>query len=176
MTILEDHSPATMEMRPLAPTDGRLLAEFGRSFSPETQYLRFFSNSTGTVDRWIVALLGADQDRHLVECLLHRDTFGTVIVGVAEVVRIAAEPDAGEFAIAVADDWQGLGAGSMLIRRMVRRSIEGGIERWKVDRLGSNRTLAALLAQAGPTEKLTAGYGIVTSVHRLDRKSGEGGI
>ena len=175
MIVSPRPTASILETRALEPADGRLLSELGQSLSDVTRRLRFFSSAPRTVERWIAALLKADQDHHLAECLLHKDDFGAVLVGVTEVIR-TDEPGLGEFAIAVADEWQRLGAGSLLVRRMARRSIEAGIDRWKVDRLADNHTLDAIVRQVGRTVAVTTAYGVVTSEHRLELESGEGGI
>ena len=51
-------------------------------------------------------------------------------VGVARYVRSAAEPDKAEFAVAVADDWQGRGVGGALLARLSDRAREEGVRRF----------------------------------------------
>ena len=50
-------------------------------------------------------------------------------VGVARYVRIEAPTEA-EVAVAVVDDWQGRGAATALLERLVERARENGIERF----------------------------------------------
>lgn len=161
-TLLE---ASRLETRSLRRSDGPLLAEVAGSLSMESQRLRFFKAGSTTTDRWIATLLNADPKDHLTECLLCHDSFGTVMIGMAEVVRIS--PGTGEFAAAIADDWQGLGVGSLLVRQLADRSLRMGIHRWKTDRLSHNHAIAHPIRTVGTLEQTHTEYGIVTTVHSL---------
>lgn len=48
-------------------------------------------------------------------------------VGVARYIRDAENPESAEFAIVVLDDYQGLGAGTLLLESLIRRARSNGI-------------------------------------------------
>jgi GNAT superfamily N-acetyltransferase len=65
-------------------------------------------------------------------------------VGVARYVRSASEPDAGEAAVAVVDDWQGRGVGRALLNRLANRALRAAA-------VGSLKAADAMLSGPGAT-------------------------
>lgn len=163
--------------RQLTASDGSALADLASRLSEKSQRLRFFVSSRSQTDRWVARLLQADQVDHLVECLVVEDIFGSVLVGVAEVVRLPDDPSVGELGIAVVDDWQGLGAGTHLVKAVVRRAVSAGIVRLRADRLAENARMGRTLNGIGVVLHREVGQGIVTTTHDLtEYEGGEGGI
>ncbi len=116
-----------LTIRPMLPDDKDLLVEGFRRLSPESRYFRFFS----PMDH-----LSAAQLRYFTE-IDYEDHFawvaGEVVdghmvgVGVARYIRDEAEPDAAEAAVAVADDYQRLGIGRVLLEMLASSAIRNGL-------------------------------------------------
>jgi GNAT superfamily N-acetyltransferase len=113
-------------LREVTPDDKEAIAAGFERLSPESRYRRFFSP--------MKRLSEADL-RYLTE-VDHRDHEAIVAigpgdepVGVARYVRGERVAEA-EVAVAVVDDWQGRGAATALLERLVQRARENGIERF----------------------------------------------
>jgi RimJ/RimL family protein N-acetyltransferase len=136
-----------LRIRPIRPSDKEALArEFGR-LSPESRRRRFLAPKPK---------LSETELRHLTE-IDHRSREALVAidpetrrgVAVARYAGYAGEPGRSEFAITVADDWQGRGIGSALSRRLLIRAREEGVEVVEATALADNRAALALLRGLG---------------------------
>jgi len=110
-------------LREVEPDDKDAIAAGFAGLSPESRYRRFFA----VRDR-----LSAADLRYLTE-VDHRDHEAVIAsdpdggpVGVARYVR-SDEPDSAEVAVAVVDDFQGKGAGTALLERLIERADENGV-------------------------------------------------
>jgi acetyltransferase len=93
------------------------------------------------------------------------DTAGGEFVAVG---RYAPNPDGrtAEFALVVADAWQGKGLGRALLERLVRAATTAGYEALYGIILGANRDMLDLAARLGFVEEARSGTE-VTVVRRL---------
>jgi ribosomal protein S18 acetylase RimI-like enzyme len=115
---------------------------FVASLSRESRYFRYLTGGR-VADETIDAMMSS----------------GQALVVTAEVdgqERIVAnghcvaDPDrVGDFAVAVADAWQGKGIGRRLIRRLVESARRSGLRVLRGDVLSENRRMLALLRDAG---------------------------
>lgn len=135
---LEDGS--RIFLREVRPADrGAIQAGFER-LSPESRYRRFFTAMNRLSDSDLKYLTEVDHRDH--EAVLAFSAEGEP-VGVARYVRIDP-PEEAEVAVAVVDDWQGRGAGTALVERLVRRARENGIERFVATVLAENEDAVEL--------------------------------
>jgi GNAT superfamily N-acetyltransferase len=119
-------------LRLLQPGDSELIKVFFRRLSSETVYRRFLSPVTALNDALLKRLVDIDHcDR---EALIALDDQG--IVGVA---RYGTGPgESHDVAVVVADDWQGRGLGTLLIRRLAHIARLRGIATFHATMLGDN--------------------------------------
>jgi GNAT superfamily N-acetyltransferase len=68
-------------------------------------------------------------------------------LGVARFVRLDDAPDVAEVAVAVVDEKQGLGLGTLLLRALVDAARERGIHRFRAMILGENAAARALVEE-----------------------------
>jgi GNAT superfamily N-acetyltransferase len=135
-------------VRLLRPDDRELLrAGFGR-LSPESRYRRFFAAKNELSARELRYLTECDQVHHVALGATSAD--GERGLGVARYIVLDDEPGLAEAAIAVADEVQGRGLGSLLFQRLVAAARERGVERFRCDMLGSNQGMADLLRALAP--------------------------
>ncbi len=115
-----------------------------RGLSEESRYFRFISTLTELTPKMLVRYTQIDYDRELALVAAigrptQRDADGAdeAVIGV---VRYLLNPDREtcEFAIAIADDWQGKRLGSTLMRAIIEAARNKGLKRIEGFVLGSN--------------------------------------
>jgi GNAT superfamily N-acetyltransferase len=85
---------------------------------------------------------------------------GAIAVGVAEYVR-GERFDEAEIAIAIGDDWQRHGVGTLLLNDLRERAVTAGIRRFTATVLRDNRGALKLVRALGPAR--TTGQGTVVT-------------
>jgi RimJ/RimL family protein N-acetyltransferase len=136
-----------VQTRPIRPADGPALQRFHSRLSAQSVYLRFFRS---------VPVLSAEQARYYTE-LDGQDRFALVGLDPAQpeeiigVVRYDREPgtDRAEYAIVVADAWQGRGLGLGLTRRLLVCARHQGIRHLYAYILPENRRMLELFKRLG---------------------------
>ena len=123
--------------------------------SERSRYLRFGSPLPKLSERMLAHLTDLDGDRHVAYVALTPD--GETIVGVARYVRLEQDPSSAEVAIAIADDWQRVGVGPLLLRRLIAHARSAGVDSLVAVRLGENRAAASLARRAGFSSAAPAG-------------------
>lgn len=138
-------------VRPIAPEDkGELLRAY-RETSARTRYLRFLGSFGDLNDEMLTYLTNVDQKDHvaLVATVTSPDLKTERGIGVARFIRLASSPDAAEAAIAVADDMQRKGVGSVLAHEIERAARVRGVRTLRADVLEGNAAMRAILEEAG---------------------------
>jgi GNAT superfamily N-acetyltransferase len=144
-TLLRDGS--AVFIRPVHRTDaGRVADGFGR-MSAESRRLRFLLPKKALSAQELRYF--TDVDHHDHEALGALDSDDGRGVGIARFVRHAVDPHAAEVAIAVIDDWQRRGLGSLLLARISERARAEGIRRFTGLVSTDNVAMLALLHGVG---------------------------
>jgi acetyltransferase len=137
-------------IRPVLPQDEDLTSAFFRSLSPPARYARFMTSMGELPQDLMRRLTQVDYADHLA---LVAEVFmdGREIV-IAE-ARYVVRPDraVAEFAVSVAEPWQGRKLASLLLGKLACRAAAGGIERMVGETLASNTRMLALARKAGFT-------------------------
>lgn len=135
-------------VRPVHPQDLELAQAFVRELSPESRYNRFhgaLKELTSGMARWATHV---DYDRHLaLIAVIYRDGREIEIGAARYVVR--ADGETAEFAVAVADAWQGQGLGARLLSDLMRVAAGRGLRWMEGEVLASNRGMLALSRRLG---------------------------
>ena len=114
-----------VRIRALRPEDIDLELRFVQGLSRQTLYLRVQYYATQVAREELERLLDLDYaDRLAVAGFVHADE-AERIVGVSRFARIAGTARA-ECAIVVADDWQGCGLGTELMRSLTQAALARG--------------------------------------------------
>ncbi len=145
MTRLKDGKQ--IEVRPIRPEDRRDLAEGMRRMSPESRYRRFLAPKGQLSEAELDYLTEVDHHDH--EALVARDPDTGAAIGVARYVRAGPGSEVAELGIAVADDWQGRGVGTALLRQLSDRAREEGVRRFSALILDENRPMLDLIGDLG---------------------------
>ncbi|MHA1797745.1 MAG: GNAT family N-acetyltransferase [Candidatus Helarchaeota archaeon] len=133
-------------IRPIRPSDARLLVKLYNSFSDETKYLRFFSK------RKIITLEEAqeyanvnfEKDFALVAQIPNTDE----IIGVARYYRIEGKRRA-EIAIVVTDKWQNKTLGTQMSEILLEFAKKNGVKVIYGEVLASNIAIRKIMAESG---------------------------
>jgi len=138
----------SITVRPIRPDDVDLEVEFIGRLSPESIYNRVFSNSLSLTPEWLERLTRIDFTRDMaIIATVTLDSRETQI-GVARYVRLE-NGSCCEFAIAVANQWQGCGIGARLLRELIAIASRAGITQIVGDVLSTNVAMFALARRVG---------------------------
>jgi acetyltransferase len=113
-------------IRPIRPEDARMEYEFVRELSPQTRYLRFMGSVKALTPAMLARFTQVDYDREMALVAIAGDGQRETQVGVA---RYVINPDwtSCEFAIVVAESWQGRGLARHLMEKLVALAREHGL-------------------------------------------------
>jgi acetyltransferase len=150
-----------VRVRPIRPEDAQRERRFFERLSERSRFQRFMNHLKELPPRLLARFTQLDYDRELALVALWQDEF--VAVG-----RYA--PDAGgasaEFALTVADDWQGQGLGHALLERLCDAARAAGYDALVGHILEANRDMLELAAHLGFVEQERSGTE-VTVLRRL---------
>src|SRR5690348_5266446 len=134
-----------VHLRPIVPEDEPLLHEAVASMSERTVYFRFFSPIKRMSDALAHRLAVVDyNDRFALVATTTRPAGKGRIVGVARYDR-APQTDVAEVAVAVIDEFQRRGLGSVLLAELARVAKTHGISTFQLIVLPENREMLGLL-------------------------------
>ncbi len=141
-TVLRDGT--RVPIRPMRPEDVELEKRFFDRLSERSRYQRFMQYLPHLPPQMLARFTQLDYDRELALVALHRDEF--VAVG-----RFAPNPDGetAEFALVVADDWQGKGLGRVLLGRLKEEARKAGYKALYGNIMEANHEMLDLALRLG---------------------------
>jgi GNAT superfamily N-acetyltransferase len=149
---LELRDGTKLQIRPIVPEDEPLLHEAVAAMSERTVYFRFFSPIKRMSDALAHRLAVVDyRDRFAIVAATRRPTGPSHkerIVGVARYDR-ARDTDVAEVAVAVIDEFQRRGLGSVLLAELARVARGQGIRTFQLIVLPENSEMLGLLRKMG---------------------------
>ena len=137
---------AALTLRPIRASDLPLLREFVRHLSRDTGYKRLLSGRTPTEEelrRWTAI----DASREGAVVAIGNVAHGERLVGVARYVM--ESPDETDFAIVLADAWQGRGLGRELMAMLITAAREHGVRKLSGTALTTNVAMRSLARAMG---------------------------
>jgi acetyltransferase len=134
-------------VRPIRPEDAEREVRFFAGLSERSRYHRFMQHLPELPPHMLARFTQLDYDKELALVALHEGEF--VAVG-----RDAPNPDGrtAEFALTVADAWQGKGLGRALLQRLCDAAREAGYETLYGHILAENREMLDLANRMGFAE------------------------
>lgn len=140
--------PAMYDVRRAGQGDRERVQALVRGLSPRSRYLRFFSGIRELTPQWLDRFTRGGSESDLTLLALARTDGEEIPVGMAQ---YAASPHhaRGEFAVVVADDWQGMGIGTRLIRHVVCLAQDAGSTQLECEVLAENRAMLRLARGLG---------------------------
>ncbi|WP_327022115.1 bifunctional acetate--CoA ligase family protein/GNAT family N-acetyltransferase [Micromonospora sp. NBC_01739] len=136
---------ATVQLRPIQPSDAPAIVAMHARFSERTRYLRYFSPYPRIPERDLQRFVNVDHvDREAFVVLA-----GERIVAVGRYERLGpAAPDA-EVAFVVEDAYQGRGIGSVLLEHLADAARRAGIVNFVAEVLPANGAMLRVFADFG---------------------------
>jgi GNAT superfamily N-acetyltransferase len=135
-----------IELAPVHPQDAAAEQDFIGALSLASRYRRFHFGLRELTPEQARAMTEIDQHHHVA--FVARETGSQAIVADARYVMRADSADA-EFAIAVADAWQGAGLGRELLQRLATHARDHGMQRLFGDVLWGNGAMLNLARELG---------------------------
>ena len=145
--VVRSRTGARVTIRPVLPQDADLVADFFRSLSSASRRNRFFRTLHELPADMLGRFTSVDYHAHLALVATVLRDGEEVVVG--EGRYVVTEPGAAEFAVAVADAWQGQGIGRLLLQRLACRAASEGVTRLHGDVLPTNQAMLRLAGAAG---------------------------
>ena len=117
--------------------------------SDQSRYLRFFSGSKTMPPSVVERLASVDGIKHLAWGLINMDEKDHPALASAHVFRETETSDSGEFAIAVLDQYHGLGVARLLMTALFLDCYCEGLRQLRIDILRSNSKATGLILAIG---------------------------
>jgi acetyltransferase len=155
-------------IRPIRPEDAEIEQAFVRSLSPQAKRFRFMQSLRELTIEMLVRFTQLDYDREMALIAVVQEDGKEKEIAVA---RYAMNPDGEscEFAIVVADQWQGRGIGSEIMRNLMGAARHRGIRVMEGQVLADNTGMLELVKFLGfDTVKSREDPGIYDVSKRLD--------
>lgn len=146
--ISDDGNRVTI--RPIRPEDREIEQAFVRGLSSDSKYLRFFSGIVDLSPRMLDRFTQVDFPREMAFIATVKAETRELEIGVARYAPGELDNSV-EFAVVVADEWQGRGIGRELLRRLFDVAEESGFSRIEGTILRANKNMLALCRQLGFT-------------------------
>jgi RimJ/RimL family protein N-acetyltransferase len=140
-------------VRPVLPQDADMLQTFVRDLSAGSRRNRFFRFLHELPSDLLDAFTSVDYRKHLALVAEVFEGGVETIIGEARYV-VQDDGTSAEFAVSVADAWQGRGIGTMLLQRLMARAAEAGLGLLFGQTLASNGGMQRLARKAGFTAEL----------------------
>jgi len=134
-------------LRPLRREDRDIESAFVQGLSAETRYNRLLGGAIAITPEYIERLVNVDYSRDMAlaaTAMLDEET----LIGVARYVR-DKQGDAAEFAIVIADAWQGRGIGRRLLQKLIDTARRRGLRLLYGEILATNRPMLELVRKLG---------------------------
>jgi acetyltransferase len=139
---------APVTIRPLRPDDVGIEREFVTGLSDETRYSRLLGGAIKVTDEYIRRLTHLDWSREVALAAITMLGDAETIIGVARYV-IDGSGEACEFAIVIADAWQGRGIGRRMLLKLVSVARRRGLKRIYGDILSTNHAMLGMARRLG---------------------------
>ncbi len=135
-------------LRPLRREDVDIEAAFLDALSAESRHNRLLGGMIRVTDEYLVRLTTVDYSRDMAIAAAVMLEDREVLIGVA---RYVLEPGgrACEFALVVADEWQGLGIGRRMLEKLIGVARGRGLARIYGDVLSTNRNMLEFCRRLG---------------------------
>jgi len=138
-------------LRLLRSEDRELLRAGFERLGPTSRYHRFFCAKNSLSESELSYLCDIDGDNHFAIGAVREHAEGEPEpLAIARFVRLGAEPEVAEAAIAVIDAMQGKGLGKVLLGRLAEAALERSVQRFRCGVLVENNILPQLLHELDP--------------------------
>src|SRR5947199_5992949 len=137
-----------LRVAPIRPEDATLERAFVDGLSEQSRYFRFMQHLPSLTPQMLARFTQVDYDRELALVALD-DSSGTE--SIVAVVRYVAnwDKESAEYAIALADAWQGRGLGYAMMKMLIERAHQRGFKRLVGSVLAINQAMLGVVKALG---------------------------
>lgn len=136
-------------LRPIRPSDQSKIRNGILQMSDEARYLRFFSTFREPPEGIVRRLGAVDGLTHIGWGALLMEGNHCPALGAAHAIRETEISSRAELAVAVLDDYQGLGLARMLIAAVLAHSLKAGMQTLEIHILPENKPATTLMLSLG---------------------------
>ncbi len=142
------HDGVNITIRPIRPEDADMEQDFVQHLTSEAKYFRFMNTIRELSQSQLIRLTQIDYDREMAFVALGEKDGIEQEIGV---VRYATNPDGEscEFAIVVADTWQGKGLARRLMGELIEAAHDSGLKYMNGDFLSENTRMIKFVSSLG---------------------------
>jgi acetyltransferase len=139
-------------IRPLQAADTAIERSFVTGLSERTRYNRLLGGAMKITDAYIRSLIDIDWSRDIVLAAITMLDDAEVIIGVG---RYAVDNESGadnrscEFAVVIADAWQGRGIGRHMLEKLITVARARGLKVMRGEVLSTNQSMLKLARHLG---------------------------
>lgn len=144
--ILRDGS--IVQIRAIRPDDKERLLEHFAGLGARSRYFRFFGVKRALTNEDLIRFTELDFNQHVGLAATMQHNGCERFLGVGRYIRTTS-PTRAEIAVAVLDEYQHTGIGSLLIRHLAVIAHSNGFTRFEADVLGDNQRMLTLLRNSG---------------------------
>ena len=144
-----------VQLRHIRPEDAPLLQEGFARLSPQSIYMRFLKTAVALSDNQARQLATVDYVEHMALVGSVMEDGAEHLVAVARYGTVTGdEPGLAEAAIIVRDDYQGVGLGKILMKRLLQYGRQHGVRELVATVHSSNARILRFITKSGlPFEK-----------------------
>jgi acyl-CoA hydrolase/GNAT superfamily N-acetyltransferase len=137
-----------VRVRPVRLSDEQILQDLFYRLSDDSTYKRFMAHKRIHPHEEIQRLVDLDYDQNMALVVTVKDGERDKIIAMA---RYDMDPATrlGDIAFVVRDEWQGLGVGTLLLRRMVEIARGRGLAGFTADVLEVNKPMLSVFSKSG---------------------------
>ena len=148
--MMRDGTPVLL--RPMKPEDEPLVSDFLGKCSEDTLYFRYFKLIKRWTHEMLIRFTQNDYDRELGLMAIGQPPGPEVMMGVSRLV-MDANRESAEFAVIIADPWQGKGLGPKLLERVISIAREQGVKVLWGEVLATNQPMLEMVKRLGFSTK-----------------------
>jgi len=148
------HLPSGLNVivRPIKPEDANIEQDFVRNLSEQSRFFRFMRVMQELTPEMLARFTQIDYDREMAFIALSDGPTGTTELGVCRYVT-NPDGDSAEFALVVADAYQGKGIGTKLMQALMTTAKNRGLKMLEGEVLTQNRPMRGLMSKLGFVEE-----------------------
>ncbi len=136
----------TFSIRPIRPTDADSIKQLVQNMSAQSRYFRFMHAVNDLSPRMVVQFTKLDYDRQMAFVAVPENS--TAIVGVSR-YTIDSERIAGDFAIAIDDNFHGQGIATQLMQQLIEHAKAQSLQALRGDVLRNNTAMRGFMEHLG---------------------------
>ena len=138
-----------VRIRPIEPGDMQREQDFIKNLSPETRYRRFLSTVKTIPLEQLERLTHLDYDRNMAFIALIKENGIDKEIGVCRYAALSNHTHTCEFAIVIADAWQGQGLGYQLMQQLIPVARNHGFKTMMGEFLADNLPMLNFVTSLG---------------------------